>query len=112
MQSPDGSFLECMKYLQRLRELHVQEPTNSARTALFCRDVLVELTCVEDRAPLLPNLVTFSLTVNESDGRMFPAWRSALTEMVRSREVPRICAGQAVVALERFDTNVDFTVDS
>ncbi|KAI4526891.1 hypothetical protein K525DRAFT_232765 [Schizophyllum commune Loenen D] len=112
MQSLDGSFLECMEYLQHLRELHVQEPTNSARTALFCRDVLVELTCVEDRAPLLPNLATFSLTVNESDGRMFPAWRSALTEMVRSREVPRICAGQAVVALERFDTNVDFTVDS
>ncbi|TRM70168.1 hypothetical protein BD626DRAFT_476502 [Schizophyllum amplum] len=102
-ESRRDTFLPCLELLSGLRELIIDESVDNWH--VVDEDVLVRLTCQQDIPPLLPKLTSFSF--NSRRRRPPPSFKNALREMVMSREIPRICASQAVAAMT-IDTDVKY----
>ncbi|KAI5824012.1 hypothetical protein K523DRAFT_316026 [Schizophyllum commune Tattone D] len=106
-RSLDGS-------LGRLDELHDLCVVSSAfddGMGYLSDDALARLCCAADLVPLLPSLTSLTLRTGADLPSIAPAVRSGLREMVQSRATTRTVKGRIVLALARFDTNIDLRED-
>lgn len=101
----------CLERMEGMCELRVRDIGYDATSAPRVVAMLRLLVCEEDKAPVLPELKVFSLEVSDANAPFIDSEiKPPLSLMRWSRRETRICAGCTVVALEKFETNVDISV--
>ncbi|KAL1659114.1 hypothetical protein GGF50DRAFT_65923 [Schizophyllum commune] len=101
--------------LERLDDLHELCVVSSAfddGMGYLSDDALARLCCAADRAPLLPRLTSLTLRIGADSSSIGSVLRRELREMVQSRATTRTVNGHTVLALARFDTNIDLSEDA
>ncbi|KAI5888558.1 uncharacterized protein SCHCODRAFT_02712614 [Schizophyllum commune H4-8] len=105
-------LIQCFERMEGLRELILEDDHIPFDSVPCMEEVLIRLVCAEDEPPLLPDLSSLSLKFL-GNKRPLPTPIVAPLGLMRwSRREPRICAGRAVVALEKFTTNADTSPDT
>lgn len=100
----------CLERMDGLRELRVTHIGYGETSSLRLAAMLRRLICEEDKEAVLPELRAFSLDFRDANASALNSEVKPLVSLVRrSRRVPRVCVGRAVVALEEFHSNVDMS---
>ncbi|KAL1688798.1 hypothetical protein GGG16DRAFT_94259 [Schizophyllum commune] len=97
LESPDyEELVSCLRLLSHLEEFRVRE--TDIQLKLLTPDLLRDLAVSEDRQALLPRLTTIRLGISHNKAML--SIKADLDTMLHSRDVPLICASQAVCKLE------------
>ncbi|KAL1658429.1 hypothetical protein GGF50DRAFT_120867 [Schizophyllum commune] len=106
MHRPSEALVYCLKQMDGLRHLILDDVLWEAGEVPRTMAVLKRLVCDEDRRPILPKLRSLSVQFRTGpQTSLLSEIRALLSSVRRSRREACICAGQAVVPLAEFQTN-------
>lgn len=106
MQGSADTLLNCIERMAGLQRLCMEDNKYRATSSPRMVAVLEQLICDDKKPPMLPELRSLSVQFEgryrvSSHGRADVV--APLSQVRLSRKEPRVCAGQAVVALEEYN---------